>query len=308
MDVYQMVYDRKYKELLQYIVDDMNFRKLSRVELYVMKLLNSYFRVVNGGKVTPNKEYSCNERDYFRRVFDSMKQYDYVHTRECLLETIDRANDPEEFQIYLYIVEDILYEIDKSNVKKNIEKLDKVIKNDLFSIRELSDEDYYRLRELYEKRYSMEEEYGLNTWYSKVSMNILDMIQLVKEKHITKTYFEKLGKGSNKEEEVIDSLNVGDYPNAYRLLHNIDYRTCLPNLEYYYMVQIKNLLVLFNKSLFVDENKVYLNELSSNIVTYLYFDICNRDINGLMKLLRNKDRVYKIISDLCSDNMVLKKV
>ena len=127
------------------------------------------------------------------------------------------------FQIYLYIVEDILYEIDKSNVKKNIEKLDKVIKNDLFSIRELSDEDYYRLRELYEKRYSMEEEYGLNTWYSKVSMNILDMIQLVKEKHITKTYFEKLGKGSNKEEEVIDSLNIGDYPNAYRLLHNIDY-------------------------------------------------------------------------------------
>ena len=304
MSIHDLVYERRYDELREYLVKCKNEKKLSRLELYALQLVNIYRNTRNGKKIRFTSEYDCNESDYFRRVFLALRQYDMVNAKKYLELTIDRANDPQEFQTYLYLVDDIL-ELDKANT--DIRNLNIEIKDVVDGIEDLDIKSYYKLNNLFNSRLDIENSVGYDNWYSKVCKDILDTTMLVKEKNLTKPYFGNTGTGETLEDEVVSSLSTGDYPNAYRILHRIDYRTELPNLNYYYLLCIKKLLTLFNKSLFQREQMG--NVLLDNVITYLYFEVCDKDMNTLRELLKNKEEVEKIINNMVSEEVnTLKKV
>ena len=51
------------------------------------------------------------------------------------------------------------------------------------------------------------------------------------------------------------------------------------------------------------------NVLLDNVITYLYFEVCDKDMNTLRELLKNKEEVEKIINNMVSEEVnTLKKV
>lgn len=309
MDIREMVYNRQYNELYNYLHTEINNRKLSRLEMNILRMLNNYFKIQHGKEIINDDYYTANERDYFARVFESLRKQDYDNTKYYLEQTIDRANDPEEFETYYFLILDILEEKNIQKGKKQIKELNIKLKNKLDTITNVTPNDLKELEDIIYKKIEISNYYGINTWYDEIFINIIETIRTTLNTIISKDYFKEIKEGNTKEEIVINALNNGDYITAFKYISKVDYRTELPNLDYYYMLYIKKLLIILNKNLYkqknIKENKDM--ELIDAIITYLYFEKCDENIEETEKLYNDKDKLYQILEeDFKSDILKLR--
>lgn len=309
MDIREMVYNRQYNELYNYLHTEINNRKLSRLEMNILRMLNNYFKIQHGKEIINDDYYTANERDYFARVFESLRKQDYDNTKYYLEQTIDRSNDPEEFETYYFLILDILEEKNIQKGKKQIKELNIKLKNKLDTITNVTPNDLKELEDIIYKKIEISNYYGINTWYDEIFINIIETIRTTLNTIISKDYFKEIKEGNIKEEIVINALNNGDYITAFKYISKVDYRTELPNLDYYYMLYIKKLLIILNKNLYkqknIKENKDM--ELIDAIITYLYFEKCDENIEETEKLYNDKDKLYQILEeDFKSDILKLR--
>lgn len=309
MDIREMVYNRQYNELYNYLRTEINNRKLSRLEMNILRMLNNYFKIQHGKEIINDDYYTANERDYFARVFESLRKQDYDNTKYYLEQTIDRANDPEEFETYYFLVLDILEEKNIQKGKKQIKELNIKLKNKLDTITNVTPNDLKELEDIIYKKIEISNYYGINTWYDEIFINIIETIRTTLNTIISKDYFKEIKEGNTKEEIVINALNNGDYITAFKYISKVDYRTELPNLDYYYMLYIKKLLFILNKNLYkqknIKDNKDM--EFIDAIITYLYFEKCDENIEETEKLYNDKDKLYQILEeDFKSDILKLR--
>lgn len=279
----ELVYNREYKKLKSILDKEIKARKLSRLEMNTLRMITNLDKLSKGIKIDVDEEITCNESDHFGRVFECLRKNNYLGAYKYLQLTVEKANDPEEFQTYLNICEDIVYYLDVNNIKNDIKNAEISYKNYLDEIVDINENDIDFLEDLIYRRINMKDSIDMNVWYEKISINILEMIRLCLNERISRSYFDKVKKSDTHEKTLIDAFEYGDYVTAFDYLSKYDYGKYFPNLDKNYLLKIKKLLDHMDKKFYRPVDVTREESYYEINIDPSYLEIEEDCVNGLIE-------------------------
>lgn len=281
------IYDRRYDEAHLKIQE----YKKTQSDIKTVSILERLLRLrkcfADGSLIYQEKnchyEFSSSE-EIFKHFFEALRYHDYYEAYASALicqAVVDRrGTENNDFDLYVFLLSDILDTIEINREKAKQVQREKNIDQDLerfiFEV-PVRDYDINFLFELVSSKYELCENEE-KQFYLQSILNLLETIQIAQQYSIDSNYFAEFPMKSKKSlSNFLDALQVGDYVVASRLIFDRNWNTENANIPYKkYFIFLKKLLGYFCQCLQQQSHFSLDNELtfSNDISSYDYLKEC----------------------------------
>ncbi|MCH5167335.1 MAG: hypothetical protein J1F35_05520 [Erysipelotrichales bacterium] len=331
--LYDAIYDRKYDELFEKLEDAfLNKLQMSREEANIYRLLQMLNTLKSGKNVTPKQGYVTDKSNEFKSFYQSINLRnieDIKYYFDCVYE---KAREKDELELYGMVLNDILDEQARleeiENIKKDLFKIDKQIRELVENKNSLTNEEIDKLYDLMSKKSLLDIE--ANT----IAQEILEMINLASNNYVEGNncnhYVSHLDAESftgfieneslsgedynhdnlfdqniSGDELIINLLHHGAYVRASELLEKEFVTNTLKNYTYNDRIIIRSLLKIFTNSTTKTFEHKYETHPNKEELESLRRYVKKMDFYGAYNYAVSSNIDVDILKDLIPDLFIL---
>lgn len=280
--ILDLIYNQEYEKVERILKSNLNENCNERVYFNIIKMIEEIkkLKMNQGSYRSAPREEVLQSPDMMKHFFEALRCRDYETAYSYVGECEERAQinnrNVLEFTVYRYLLEEIVGMIQNNNDIERLEKqLEKIIEN------YLDDDALEQLKTLLQEKISIDTE-SRKIKYDAYALEIMDMIQQVKQEKISKDYMMQFQYSTtNLLDKLENSLQMGDYVTASQTIYDenwLEETKLQPYSIKTYFIMFRRLFLQLKRIWDRGENKIL------NSSTEIALETDNTDLMNLSHL------------------------